>query len=263
LEAVSGSQLFWQTWNRQRADLPDQSQSGYDLSLATLAALHGWSDQEAANLIIAARRLHNEKPQKALRDDYIRRTLARARQAAAVEDSNAEPVDLSVMLGSPDADSEPEEEPGPEDPGAIPDEMFRIPGFVGELMDFCLEISPYPNPAMAFCGAMALQSFLCGRKVREPGDLRTNLYLLALAGASTGKDHPRKINSHVLHRIGRIECLGDKFASGEGIQDAIFINPCMLFQNDEIDGVLQAINRGRDGYARARGGTEVFEVLPR
>ncbi len=47
-------------------------------------------------------------------------------------------------------------------------------------MDYCLENASYPIPAMAFGGALALQSFLYSRKVREPGDLRTNLYLLAL-----------------------------------------------------------------------------------
>jgi len=91
-----------------------------------------------------------------------------------------------------------------------------------------------------------LQAVLAGRKVRDPGDNRTNLYLLGLAHSSAGKDSPRKINTEILHAVGLSECLGGRFASGEGVQDALFSNPCMLFQTDEIDGMLQSINKAKD-----------------
>ncbi len=84
---------FLQAWNRQRPDLEDQSQSAYDLSLADIAALNGWSDQEIADLIIATRRKHDEKPDKALRADYVTRTIASARRAA--EERIASGVNLS------------------------------------------------------------------------------------------------------------------------------------------------------------------------
>ncbi|MBN2474277.1 MAG: DUF3987 domain-containing protein [Pirellulales bacterium] len=99
---------------------------------------------------------------------------------------------------------------------------------------------------MAFCGALALQAFLAGRKVRDPGDNRSSLYLLGLAHSAAGKDWPRKVNTRILHKVGLADCLGERFASGEGIQDALFLSPGMLFQTDEIDGLLQSINRARD-----------------
>jgi hypothetical protein len=40
--------------------------------------------------------------------------------------------------------------------------------------------------------------------------------------------------------------LGDKFASGEGIQDTLLRSGMMLFQNDEMDGVLRQINLDQD-----------------
>src|SRR5207237_5297160 len=61
---------FAEAWHKDRPSLSDQSQSGYDLSLANIAALNGWTDQEIADLLIAARRKHGEKPEKALRLDY-------------------------------------------------------------------------------------------------------------------------------------------------------------------------------------------------
>src|SRR5690606_16345409 len=120
------------------------------------------------------------------------------------------------------------------DPGPIPEHLFQVPGFVSQVMDFTLANAPYPNVGLAFCGAMALQSYLCGRKVCDPGDLRPNIYLLALASSGTGKDFPRKVNARVLFEIGHIASLGDKFASGEGIQDALARTNAMLFQNDEM-----------------------------
>ncbi|UCC31261.1 MAG: DUF3987 domain-containing protein, partial [Phycisphaerales bacterium] len=132
------------------------------------------------------------------------------------------------------------------DPGSLPEELLRIPGFVGEVMDFCLATAPYPNPVMAFGGALTLQAFLAGRKVRDPGDNRSNIYLLGLAHSSAGKDWPRKLNTQIVHSVGLGRCLGEVLASGEGVQDALFADPAMLFQTDEIDGMLQSINKARD-----------------
>jgi len=128
------------------------------------------------------------------------------------------------------------------DPGPIPERLFEVPGFVSQVMEFTLANAPYPNVGLAFCGAISLQSYLCGRKVQTPTNARPNIYLLALASSGTGKDFPRKVNSRVLFEIGQIAALGDKFASGQGIQDALLRSPAMLFQNDEMDGVLRQIN---------------------
>ena len=154
-------------------------------------------------------------------------------------------VDISALVAklvAPPADHG----PAVPDPGPIPAHLFQVPGFVGQVMEFTLANAPYPNVGLAFCGAMALQSFLAGRKVCTPGDLRPNLYLLALASSGTGKDFPRKVNSRVLFEVGLVGALGDKFASGEGIQDALVRNNAMLFQNDEMDGVLRQINLDRE-----------------
>lgn len=159
-------------------------------------------------------------------------------------------VDLSGLIGSsrPAVGRLPEGDrsPTPADPGPLPETMLRVPGFIGEVMDLCLATAPYPNRTLAFCGALALQAFLAGRKVRDPADNRTNIYLLGLAHSSAGKDWPRKINSRILHAVGLSNRLADQLASGEGIQDALFATPSLLFQTDEIDGLLQSMKRARD-----------------
>ncbi len=163
-------------------------------------------------------------------------------------------VDLSGILAPstpPAAESPPPPAPAQSDPGLLPPELLRMPGFVGEVMDFCLATAPYPNLVLAFCGALALQAFLAGRKVRDGGDNRTNIYLLGLAHSSAGKDWPRKINTRIVHEVGLSGSLGERFASGEGIQDALFKQQSMLFQTDEIDGMLQSINKAKDARHEA------------
>ena len=137
-------------------------------------------------------------------------------------------------------------EPQLEDPGPAPEEMLRVPGFVSEVMDLCLKTAPYPNQAITFGGALALQAFLAGRKVRDSGDNRTNIYLLGLAHSAAGKDWIRKVNAKIVHAVGMSSCLGDRLASGQGVEDALFVHPLMLFQTDEIDGLVQSINRATD-----------------
>jgi hypothetical protein len=99
LDLAGASPSFWDTWHRKRSDLADPSQSSCDLSIATIAALNGWTDQEIADLLIAVRRKHGLKPEKALRDAYVRRTIAKARLAAQENASPGGDVDLSKLLG--------------------------------------------------------------------------------------------------------------------------------------------------------------------
>ena len=141
------------------------------------------------------------------------------------------------------------------DPGRVPAELLSIPGFIDGVKDYALATAPYPNRAMAFAGALALQAFLCGRKVRDGGDNRTNIYILGLAHSAAGKDWPRKINTRIIHDIGMHAALGERFASGEGIQDAMLQTPSMIFQTDEIDGMLQSINKSRDARHESVMGT--------
>jgi len=165
-------------------------------------------------------------------------------------------VDISAIVQAcgprpPDDSEGPPPASNIADPGPMSADMLRVPGFVGEVIDHCLDTAPYPSPVMAFCGALSLLAFLAGRKVRDNGDNRTNIYLLGLAHSAAGKDWPRKVNTRIVHEVGLANCLGERFASGEGIQDALFQTPSMLFQTDEIDSMLQSINKAKDARHEA------------
>jgi hypothetical protein len=76
--------------------------------------------------------------------------------------------------------------------------------------------------------------------------LRTNLYLLALANASSGKDYARKVIKAIAREIGASYGIGDKFASGQAIEDSLLLNPNLLFLCDEFDAILNSIKKGKD-----------------
>ncbi|HMO94289.1 MAG TPA: bifunctional DNA primase/polymerase [Pirellulaceae bacterium] len=176
--------------------------------------------------------------------DFIAAATA-LRQQGLGEQGAGITVDLSGLLATCEPET-PKSSIHYPDPGPLPESLCHIPGFVASVIEHCLATAPYPNVPLAFCGALALQALLAGRKVRDEADNRTNIYLLALGYSAVGKDWARKLNTAILHKVGLVNSLGERFASGEGIQDSLFLNPSMLYQTDEIDGLLQSINQSRD-----------------
>ena len=95
---------FRSTWNHERVDITDVSQSGHDLALACFAVRKGLGDQQSVDLIIHNRRLHGARQSKSL--DYYRRTISKARNGVGgqfLAAANEGTPDPSV----PDATGEP------------------------------------------------------------------------------------------------------------------------------------------------------------
>lgn len=135
-----------------------------------------------------------------------------------------------------------------QDPGTMSDELLNVPGFVNELKDYTLAVSPRPNPPLAFAGALAMLAHLTGRSyVSERGN-STNLYLAALAPTAMGKDEPRVTNKKLSAAVGILGSVPDAIASGEALEDAVAASPTLLLQTDEADSLLTAM-RGGDSRA--------------
>lgn len=69
---------FRNTWLRQRHDLKDQSQSGYDLALACFGMDAGLAEQRIVDLIVHHRTIYGNRHRTRL--DYFQRTIAKAYQ---------------------------------------------------------------------------------------------------------------------------------------------------------------------------------------
>ncbi len=213
---------------------------------ATLAKLGGNMRRVGMSLAeIAAALLQTNK------DRCVPPLRPREVERIAASIARYEPDQVAVALAENNWDqmyAEPleEDESAILDPGPIPDELLCVPGFIAEVMRHILDTAPYPEPVLAFAGALTLQALLAGRKVRDAMDNRTNLYVLSLANSGVGKDHARKVNARILYEAGLADCLGTGFASGEGIEDRLFVQPATLFQVDEIDGLLLRVSQARD-----------------
>lgn len=134
------------------------------------------------------------------------------------------------------------------DPGRFPPHLLdEAPGFLGEVMDFCLETSPRPQPVFALAGAMTLLSTLMGRKVRDEENLRPNILAMIVGRSGSGKDRPRQVNREILDAIGAAEELlgSEEIQSGNGVYTTARTQPCCLLQLDEMGKMLQRIKQSR------------------
>ncbi len=236
---------------REGADGPAESNKIPDgqrnATLARLAGTMRRVGMSQTEMAAALHRVNQERcvpPVSAARVERIAGSIARY-----------EPDEVSVALvenhfAQMQADED-EPEPALIDPGPVPDELLTVPGFIDEVVRYTLDSAPYPEPVLAFAGALTLQALLAGRKVRDAMDNRTNLYVLSLANSGVGKDHARKVNARILYETGLADCLGTSFASGEGIEDRLFLQAATLFQVDEIDGLLLRVGQARDARHEA------------
>lgn len=160
-------------------------------------------------------------------------------------------VDLSGILKPNRIEKQEKEAPLFPNPGPVPDKLLSIPGFIDDVVKLSMRSAPYPNRVLSFTGALALLAFLVGRKVQDKRDNRSNIYLIALADSGTGKDHPRKVNFNIAFRAGVAGAIGDAFASGEGLEDALFMHPSMLFQADEFDCIFNTLKYSKDNRAES------------
>lgn len=94
VQLVDRSPAFRRTWRHERDELPSMSET--DMALVSIAALAGWEDQELADLIVHHRLVHDEADPKARRLDYIRRTVARAREHADEQREEPKPEEAAA-----------------------------------------------------------------------------------------------------------------------------------------------------------------------
>jgi hypothetical protein len=84
---MAADMRFKNTWLRQRHDLKDQSQSGYDLALAHFGTEAGLNEQQIVDLIIHHRSQFAQKHRT--RVDYFQRTIATASRRSPGVDAPA------------------------------------------------------------------------------------------------------------------------------------------------------------------------------
>ena len=246
VEAAANSPKFRDTWHRDRPDLADQSQSGYDLALASIAARLGWKDQEIADLIIAARRHHGRRPEKALRADYVTRTLAKARASSADLDAEGPDVDLSAFVGPGAGGPDESGPPAPTSPGPFPIELIdRAPDIVKRAMDYYMASAVEVQPVLFLGSFISATGAILGHKVQDASGLRTNIYTVGISPSGGGKEATRETIRKVFAHAGIARMCGpEDFASDSGLIAAVVEQNPILFQLDEFGRLMHSVNAG-------------------
>jgi hypothetical protein len=141
---------------------------------------------------------------------------------------------LSVPVASAGFRAPPPPQRMPVDP-----RMFQLDGALELFADYILASAVRPQPILAIGAGLCALGTLMGRKYRTQTNLRTNLYVVGMAGSGGGKDHARGAIKEAFIAAGLQRYLGgNRIASGSGLLTALYRQPSSLFQLDEFGQFL-------------------------
>jgi hypothetical protein len=128
-------------------------------------------------------------------------------------------------------------------PRPAPDpRMFKLDGALELMVDYIVASAVRPQPILAIGASLCALGALMGRKYRTQTNLRTNLYVVGMAGSGGGKDHARGAIKEAFIAAGLQRYLGgNRLASGSGLLTALYRQPSSLFQIDEFGQFLGSI----------------------
>lgn len=203
------------------------SQSEADEALFSILCFYSKNDEQVVRMFRQTR-LGDRK--KAQRDDYMARTLKRARS------TEIPPVDLS-MLASPVNAALPINQPKA---------FSRPPGIVGDVADYIYSTAVRPVPEIALAGAIALVAGVVGRSYNI-SNTGLNQYIIVLAPTGTGKEGAAQGIDRLISAVRQVvpsidTFMGPRsFASGQGLVRALQEHPCFVAILGEVGLTLQQI----------------------
>lgn len=175
-------------------------------------------------------------------------------QGKTVEDWSLAVANASTVYTQPVPQPEPVVEPVAEstekDFRYVPEQLLDIPGFINDVVDYTMSVSPYPNRVHAFGAALCLQALLASNRVFGDMGTRPNIYVNCLGASASGKNKPRIVNRNILDDIGGASHVWDNMASMEGLEDLLETHPNVLFQPDEFDSFLATSATGDTRFRR-------------
>jgi hypothetical protein len=131
--------------------------------------------------------------------------------------------------------------PSPPRPTADP-RLFQLDGALELMVDYIVASAVRPQPILAIGATLCALGALMGRKYKTQTNLRTNLYVVGMAGSGAGKDHARNCIKEAFIAAGLQRYLGgNRVASGSGLLTALYRQPSSLFQIDEFGQFLGSI----------------------
>lgn len=127
-------------------------------------------------------------------------------------------------------------------PLASPPALDIPGGVIGDMVAYMRATARRPQPELSLGASLCAIGALMGRKYRTESNLRSNLYMIALADSGSGKNHSREVVNELFFAAGLAQYLGgNKIASGAGLLTALHRQPALLLQIDEFGMFLEGI----------------------
>jgi hypothetical protein len=129
----------------------------------------------------------------------------------------------------------------------------HIPGALGDVIDWIVSTARRPNRVLALGAAIVTLGTLIGRRVAGPTRSATHLYVVTIAPATAGKDHPRRCILPLLDaaKAGVHVHLGD-ITSQSGFNRVMKTTPLSAVVIDEIAGFLGRITCPKSSHWERR-----------
>lgn len=141
----------------------------------------------------------------------------------------------------------------PREPHQFPEELFKIPGIICDMVSHHVAHAPRPRPELSLAATIALIGTVTGRKIRMKSGMRTNIYCIGLAASGSGKERPRHNNLMAITEAGLPQYLGSENpASDAALIGEIDANPAMLIQIDEVSNYFSTIKNAGNNSAHLR-----------
>lgn len=129
------------------------------------------------------------------------------------------------------------------DPGPFPSHVLQVPGIIDSWTTWINDTSYRRQPILALAAVITACGALIGRRLKTESGGRANIYALGLCETGGGKDRARTGVKEVMLAAGADLLLGpEDFASEAGLTNSLVVNPCQLYQVDEIGKLLMAIS---------------------
>ena len=149
-------------------------------------------------------------------------------------------------------------------PLVVPPDIMQPGGVLQMLVEECVRTALRPQPFLALGAAICAVGVLAGRQYRSRTDLRTNVYIAAVAESGGGKDHAPEVIRRCFDLAGLERYLGgENLASGRGMLSALEQHPARLFQIDEFGLFLHSVTGGKAPAHKADIWSELMKLYSR
>lgn len=148
----------------------------------------------------------------------------------------------------------------------LPEELKKIPGVIGSIMNWSLSIAPMPSFWVHTVGAIQTVGTLLGRDFVNDSGLTTNNYFVVVGPTGCGKEFARKIPESIIGGFSEINkneanTIAGKFHSEPALFSSLERCPRLLAIHDEWAHWVEAISTGKASHGQSDLMAQIMELM--